>query len=477
MNALKAANTYQADIGLIGLAVMGQNLALNIARNEFGITVYNRTAATTQKFMQQAGRQAKMQAAYDLDEFVTSLSRPRKIICMVKAGAPVDAVIETLSDRLEPGDLIMDGGNSLFTDTQRRTAHLANRGLKYMGVGISGGEEGALWGPSIMPGGDVESWKMVEPILTAIAAQADGEPCVAHIGTGGAGHFVKMVHNGIEYADMQLIAECYGLLHHVAGLSTAELANVFTHWSQGVLSSYLIDITADILKKVDDETGKPLVDVILDTAGQKGTGRWTSQVALELGVPAPTLAAAVDARVISSLKDERMQAAQVLPGANAPSEDVDRDTFINQVHDALYAAKICAYAQGFALLQGADQEHNFGLNLGDVARVWKAGCIIRALFLDDVVKAFASEPPISNLLMDPFFCKAAGERQQALRQTVRNAALSGVAAPALSASLAYYDAYRSARLPANLLQAQRDYFGAHTYRRTDKEGVFHTQWT
>ena len=465
------------DIGMIGLAVMGQNLARNIARNDFSITVYNRTGATTQKFMEQSGRQAKIDAAYDVKQFVTSLSRPRKIFCMVKAGPPVDAVIEALIDLLEPGDLIMDGGNSLFTDTKRRASHLSNRGLKYMGVGISGGEEGALHGPSIMPGGDFDSWKMVEPILTAIAAKADGEPCVAHMGTGGAGHFVKMVHNGIEYADMQLIAECYDLLHHVGGLSAAELANVFTKWSQGVLSSYLIDITADIFKKMDDETGKPLVDVILDTAGQKGTGRWTSQIALELGVPAPTLVAAVDARVLSSLKNERTQAAKVLPGPDPAPTGVEGEKFINQVHDALYAAKICAYAQGFALLQGADQEHNFGLNLSDVARVWKAGCIIRALFLDDVVKAFASEQPLPNLLMDPFFGQAAGERQEALRQTVRSAAMAGITAPALSASLAYYDAYRSARLPANLLQAQRDYFGAHTYRRTDKEGVFHTRWT
>jgi 6-phosphogluconate dehydrogenase len=465
-----------SDIGLIGLAVMGQNLARNIARNGFGITVYNRTGATTQAFLDKAGAQANIHAAYALKELVNAVSRPRKIFCMVKAGPPVDAVIDGLADLLEPGDLIMDGGNSLFTDTQRRTAHLATKGLKFMGVGISGGEEGALHGPSIMPGGEIDSWEMIKSIFTAIAAKADGEPCVAYMGRGGAGHFVKMVHNGIEYADMQLIAESYELLRKILGLSAADLATVFSHWRQGVLSSYLIDITADIFAKKDDDTGQPLVDLILDTAGQKGTGRWTSQFALELGVPAPTLMAAVDARVLSSLKDQRVRAAKVLPGPDENHPSVDRDGFINQVHDALYAAKICAYAQGFALLQVADQEHHFDLDLSAVARIWKAGCIIRALFLDDVVKAFAAKPPIANLLMDPFFRAAAGERHQALRNTVQSAAMAGIAAPAMSASLAYYDAYRSARLPANLLQAQRDYFGAHTYQRTDKAGVFHTQW-
>lgn len=465
------------DIGLIGLAVMGQNLALNIARNGFNITVYNRTGATTREFMEQSGSAAGIAAAYDFKELAASLARPRKVICMVKAGTAVDAVIEALIEILEPGDLIMDGGNSLFTDTQRRAAFLEAKGLKYMGVGISGGEEGALHGPSIMPGGTAEAWEMIEPILTAIAAKADGEPCVARMGKGGAGHFVKMVHNGIEYGDMQLIAESYDILRMIADLSAAELAEVFAGWSRGVLSSYLIDITADIFGKMDDETGMPLVDVILDTAGQKGTGRWTSQSALDLGVSAPTLSAAVDARVLSALKDERIEAAKVLPGPNSKSACGDRKNFIDLVGDALYTAKICSYAQGFALLRAADREYNFELDLGEVARVWKAGCIIRAGFLDDVRKAFATAPDIPNLLMDPFFGQAAGEHQQALRQVVSAAALAGVAAPAFSASLAYYDAYRSARLPANLIQAQRDYFGAHTYQRTDKEGVFHTQWT
>jgi 6-phosphogluconate dehydrogenase len=395
---------------------------------------------------------------------------------MVKAGPPVDAVIEELAAILEPGDLIMDGGNSLFSDTLCRAALLEEKGLHYMGVGISGGEEGALRGPSIMPGGTPEAWHMVEAILTAIAAQADGEPCVARMGAGGAGHFVKMVHNGIEYGDMQLIAESYELLRTALDLSAAELADVFDGWRQGVLSSYLIDITADIFRKTDDATGRPLVDMILDTAGQKGTGRWTSQCALDLGVPAPTLSAAVDARVLSSMKNERMAAAKVLPGPHPAAPDGDRTAFIDAVGDALYAAKICSYAQGFALLQAADQAYGFGLDLGQVARVWKAGCIIRARFLDDVRNAFAATPDIPNLLMDPFFCKAAGERQQALRQVVAAAALAGVAVPALSASLSYYDAYRAARLPANLLQAQRDYFGAHTYQRTDKEGIHHTDW-
>jgi 6-phosphogluconate dehydrogenase len=468
--------TRNNDIGLIGLAVMGQNLALNIARNGFGITVYNRTGATTREFMDRAGRNAGITAADNLGDLAASLARPRKIICMVKAGPPVDAVIEELAAILEPGDLIMDGGNSLFSDTLCRAALLEEKGLHYMGVGISGGEEGALRGPSIMPGGTPEAWHMVEAILTAIAAQADGEPCVARMGAGGAGHFVKMVHNGIEYGDMQLIAESYELLRTALDLSAAELADVFDGWRQGVLSSYLIDITADIFRKTDDATGRPLVDMILDTAGQKGTGRWTSQCALDLGVPAPTLSAAVDARVLSSMKNERMAAAKVLPGPHPAAPDGDRTAFIDAVGDALYAAKICSYAQGFALLQAADQAYGFGLDLGQVARVWKAGCIIRARFLDDVRNAFAATPDIPNLLMDPFFCKAAGERQQALRQVVAAAALAGVAVPALSASLSYYDAYRAARLPANLLQAQRDYFGAHTYQRTDKEGIHHTDW-
>ncbi len=464
------------DIGLIGLAVMGQNLALNIAANGFGVSVYNRTETVTREFMDRAGNQAGVTATEDLRAFVNSLSRPRKIICMVKAGPPVDAVIESLTGLLDPGDLIMDGGNSLFKDTHRRAAYVEAKGLRYMGVGISGGEEGALKGPSIMPGGDVVSWQMVEPILKAIAAKADGEPCVNRMGEGGAGHFVKMVHNGIEYGDMQLIAESYDLLRATLQLTASDLAEVFSNWSKGVLSSYLIDITAEVLLKIDDETGKPLVDVILDTAGQKGTGRWTSLCALDLGVPAPTLAAAVDARVLSSLKDERLKAADVLPGPRTSGRKNAPGAFIDTVGDALYAAKICAYAQGFALLRAADRQYRFGLDLGEVARVWKAGCIIRARFLDDVGKAFDKSRKLTNLLMDPYFGKAAGDRHQALRSIVSTAALNGVAVPAFSASLAYYDAYRSARLPANLLQALRDYFGAHTYQRTDKEGVFHTQW-
>ena len=468
--------TNTSDIGLIGLAVMGQNLARNIARNGFKITVYNRTGATTREFMERSGARPGLCAAFDLETFTASLSRPRKIICMVKAGSAVDAVIEAMLKILEPGDLIMDGGNSLFSDTQRRAAQVEARGLKYMGVGISGGEEGALHGPSIMPGGDREAWKMVQPILTAIAARAHGEPCVARMGSGGAGHFVKMVHNGIEYGDMQLIAESYDLLGRVLGLSAPELAGIFSHWRQGVLSSYLIDITADILKKTDPETGNPLVDMILDTAGQKGTGRWTSQSALELGVAAPTLAAAVDARVLSSRKRERTRAATLLPGPSPTIPGKDREDFTNRVENALYAAKICSYAQGFALLHAADREYAFGLDLGTVARVWKAGCIVRAGFLDDVRRAYDGPAEIANLLLDPFFSKALDKRHQALRETVASSALAGVSVPALSASLAYYDAYRSSRLPANLIQAQRDYFGAHTYERVDKDGVFHTQW-
>ncbi len=465
------------DIGLIGLAVMGQNLALNMARNGFAVAVFNRTGAKTLEFMDRAGKNAGIEAAYDLAAFVGMLARPRKVFCMIKAGAPVDELIEELVPLLEPGDLILDGGNSYYHDTERRTKELEAKGLRYMGVGVSGGEEGALNGPSIMPGGHPEAWELMAPILTAISAKAEGEPCVAYMGSGSAGHFVKMDHNGIEYGDMQLIAEAYDILHGVCGMKPKALAETFASWNQGVLSSYLIEITADIFTEIDGETGKPLVDMILDAAGQKGTGLWTSQSALSLGVPAPTLIGAVEARVLSSLKEERMEAAQSLRGPAEFSGPKATDAgFVKEVGDALYAAKICSYAQGFALLKAADAAYGYGLNYGEIAAIWRAGCIIRAKFLNDVRAAFDGDKNLANLMLAPFFREALNAREGALRRTCAAASLAGVAIPALSSALAYFDSYRSARLPANLIQAQRDYFGAHTFKRIDKDGVFHHKW-
>ena len=466
----------KADFGLIGMAVMGQNLALNVERNGFSVAVYNRTAARTQEFMAQRAAGKNIVAGYTIEEFVGLLERPRKIMLMVKAGAPVDAVIEQLKPHLEEGDLIIDGGNSFFKDTERRASDLEKQGILYIGTGVSGGEYGALWGPSIMPGGQIEAWEMVKPIFEAIAAKVDGDPCVTYIGPRGAGHYVKMVHNGIEYGDMQLIAESYDIMHRVLNLSAQELHQVFAEWNKGELSSYLIEITADIFATVDEETGQPLVDVILDEAKQKGTGKWTSQNALDLGAPTPTINAAVESRIISAYKDERVAASRVLSGPQ-PAFEGDRDAMINAVRDALYAAKICSYAQGFALLRAASREYEYGLNYGEIARIWRGGCIIRAQFLDKIRAAFERDPDLSNLLLDPTFGGAVQERQGALRRVIKLAVQSGIPCLAFSASLAYYDAYRTARLPANLTQAQRDYFGAHTYRRVDKEGTFHTEWT
>jgi len=458
------------------MAVMGQNLALNVERNGFSVAVYNRTAARTQEFMAQRAAGKNIVAGYTIEEFVGLVEQPRKIMLMVKAGAPVDAVIEQLKPHLEEGDLIIDGGNSFFKDTERRASDLEKQGILYIGTGVSGGEYGALWGPSIMPGGQMEAWEMVKPIFEAIAAKVDGDPCVTYIGPRGAGHYVKMVHNGIEYGDMQLIAESYDIMHRVLNLSAQELHQVFAEWNKGELSSYLIEITADIFATVDEETGQPLVDVILDEAKQKGTGKWTSQNALDLGAPTPTINAAVESRIISAYKDERVAASKVLSGPQ-PAFEGDRDAMINAVRDALYAAKICSYAQGFALLRAASREYEYGLNYGEIARIWRGGCIIRAQFLDKIRAAFERDPDLSNLLLDPTFGGAVQERQGALRRVIKLAVQSGIPCLAFSASLAYYDAYRTARLPANLTQAQRDYFGAHTYRRVDKEGTFHTEWT
>jgi 6-phosphogluconate dehydrogenase len=466
----------QQDIGLIGLAVMGQNLVLNMERNGFGVVVYNRTGSTTTAFMEGPASGKKITAAYTLEELFASLKKPYKVIIMVKAGAPVDEVIAQIKPYLEPGDLIMDGGNSHFQDTDRRSKEMEAKGIRYMGVGISGGEEGALWGPSIMPGGPREAYDLVEPILKSIAAKVNHEPCVTYIGPRGAGHFVKMVHNAIEYGDMQLIAESYDILHRGLGLSEDELHEIFSQWNKGPLSSYLIEITASIFTCIDDKTRKPLVEMILDEAEQKGTGRWTIQAALDLGVPVPTLSSAVEARTLSAYKVERMEAAKFFP-MPVNRYKGDRAPFVNEVGDALYVSKICSYAQGMALLRKASEEYDNHFDCSEIARIWRGGCIIRARFLDDVQAAFKEKPSLSNLLIAPFFNKEVLTRHEALRHVVEASIESGIPTPGMSASLAYFDSYRSGRLPANLIQAQRDYFGAHTYRRVDQEGIFHTKWT
>jgi 6-phosphogluconate dehydrogenase len=408
---------------------------------------------------------------------VAALRKPRIVMIMVKAGAPVDAVLDQLAPLLEPGDLILDGGNSYFLDTERRSQKLQARGLLFMGTGVSGGEEGALWGPSIMPGGQPDAYAVVEDILVAIAAKVDGEPCVAHIGPRGAGHYVKMVHNGIEYGDMQLIAEAYDILRRTLDLSAPELHDIFTEWDRGELGSYLIEISADIFARTDPETGQPLVDVILDEAQQKGTGKWTSQNALDLGVPIPTINAAVESRIISAYKAERVAASEVLTGpADLPQLTESRRDLVDAVRNALYMAKICSYAQGMALLQAASREYDYSLNYGQIATIWRGGCIIRAKFLNRIRDAFERQPDLPNLLLDESFREEVHRRQDSLRYVVQTAVGQGIPCLAFSSAIAYYDAYRTARLPANLTQAQRDYFGAHTYRRVDREGSFHTEW-
>ncbi len=463
------------DIALIGLAVMGQNLVLNMERNGFGAAVYNRNGQITADFIKGAAAGKNIAAAYSLAELLALLKGPRKIMIMVKAGAPVDEVLARLKPLLAPGDLVIDGGNSHFPDTERRFRESEALGIHYLGVGVSGGEEGALWGPSIMPGGTRRAYTLIEPLFRAIAAKVDGDPCVVWIGPRGAGHFVKMVHNAIEYGDMQLIAEAYDLLSRGLGLSARELHEVFSKWNEGPLSSYLIEITAKIFTVMDDETNEPLVEMILDQAEQKGTGRWTVQAALDLGLPIPTISAAIDARVISSYKNERSDAAGVFPLPVTPLQG-DRAALIQVVGEALYAAKICSYAQGMALLRRASEEYDYSLDYGEIARIWRGGCIIRARFLDDVRSAFGERPDLANLLLAPFFRDALLKGQEALRNVVSLSARAGIPLPGMSASLAYFDSYRSLRLPANLTQAQRDYFGAHTYRRVDREGDFHTKW-
>ncbi|MBI5566673.1 MAG: NADP-dependent phosphogluconate dehydrogenase [Chloroflexi bacterium] len=464
----------KAHIGLTGLAVMGQNLVLNMERNGYTVAVHNRTVKTMQDFVaQHPGK--KLVGCETLEDFVAALERPRKLMIMVKAGAPVDAVIDQLIPLLDPGDLIIDGGNSYFMDTERRSKDLEAKGLRFIGTGVSGGEEGALMGPSIMPGGQIEAYALVKDIFTAISARVDGEPCVTHIGARGAGHYVKTVHNGIEYGDMQLIAEAYDILHRALGLSNQELADIFGEWNKGELQSYLIEITADIFKKIDDETGLPLVDLILDEAGQKGTGKWTSQNALDIGVPIPTINAAVESRLLSSIKAERVAASKELSGPQAKFEG-ERQQLISAVRDALYMAKICAYAQGMALLRTASREYQYDLQYGEIAAIWRGGCIIRAQFLNRIREAYKRQPDLPNLLLDEGFKADVANRQGALRYVVTTATQLGIPCLALASALSYFDAYRTDRLPANLTQAQRDYFGAHTFRRTDQDGVFHAEW-
>jgi len=465
--------------GVIGLAVMGENLALNVESRGFPIAVYNRTSAKTETFMTERAKAKDVKAAYSLEEFVQVLERPRKILVMVKAGKPVDAVIDQLKPLLDEGDMIIDGGNSLYEDTERRTIELESTGLGFVGMGVSGGEEGALHGPSLMPGGTEAAYRELEPILTKIAAQVDDGPCVTYIGPRGAGHYVKMVHNGIEYGDMQLIAEAYDLLKHGLGLDRQQLHEVFAEWNTtDELNSFLIEITADIFKYIDAQTNLPLVDLILDSAGQKGTGRWTIVSSLELGVPIPTMYAAVNARVMSSYKDERVAAARILTGPTGKYEG-DKQDFINKVRDALYCSKMCSYAQGMALLSKASAEYNYNLNLSECARIWKGGCIIRAGFLGKIQSAFIDNPKLPNLLLAPEFKQTILDRQEAWREVLAAANRLGIPVPAFSSSLDYFDSYRRDRLPQNLTQAQRDYFGAHTYERIDKPRgeFFHTEWT
>ncbi len=497
----------KANFGVMGLGVMGHMLALNMERNGFKVAGYDLDLGKVRAFRQDSTTR-NLVACESLDAFLATLELPRRILMMVPAGKPVDAAIASLKPHLTPGDLLIDGGNTFFLDTERRSKELEAAGIIYIGAGISGGEQGALWGPAIMPGGQPEAWELVKPIFESIAAKVGavpsvspgvslsvspgvspsvspgvnpGEPCVAYMGPRGAGHYVKMVHNGIEYGDMQLIAEAYDILHRGLGLSNAQLHEIFAEWNRGELESYLIEITAAIFAKTDPETGSAVVDLILDEAQQKGTGKWTSQNALDLGAPTPTINAAVESRIVSAYKDERVAASRVLTGPDPmlrlrSTTAADPQTVITAVRDALYAAKICSYAQGFGLLRLASKEYAYNLNYGEIAKIWRGGCIIRARFLNDIRAAFSRNPDLPNLMVDPEFAGALNTRQAALRKVVALAAESGIPVLAFSSALAYYDAYRSARLPANLTQAQRDYFGAHTYRRVDKEGVFHTEW-
>lgn len=468
-----------SDIGLVGLAVMGENLALNMESKGFRVSVFNRTVEKVDHFMENRGKGKNFHGAHSLEEFVASLKSPRKVFLMVKAGKPVDDFIDKLIPLLDKGDIIIDGGNTHFPDTDRRTAYVESKGLLYIGTGVSGGEEGALKGPSMMPGGSPEAWPSVKPILQGISAKVgDGTPCCDWVGNGGAGHFVKMVHNGIEYGDIQLICECYHIMKDLLGMSNEEMSATFAEWNKGDLDSYLVEITRDILAKKDEE-GKYVIDCILDTAGQKGTGKWTAISALDAGVPLTLISEAVYARCLSAVKEERVAASQVLEGPAPALFQGDRKAFLDDLRDALFAAKVVSYAQGFSLMRAASKEYSWNLNYGGIALLWRGGCIIRSVFLGKIKEAFDNDPDIANILLDPFFKEKLAAAQRGWRNVISTAIANGIPAPTLTAALEYYDGYRSERLPANLLQAQRDYFGAHTYERVDRPRgeFFHTNWT
>lgn len=464
------------EIGVIGMAVMGKNLALNIESRGYTVSIFNRSRGKTDEVIAEHSDK-KLVPSYTIEEFVDSLEKPRRILLMVQAGEATDKTIESLKPHLDKGDILIDGGNTLYTDTIRRNKELSDEGFNFIGTGVSGGEEGALKGPSIMPGVQKEAYELVAPILEKIAAKApDGDPCVTYVGPDGAGHYVKMVHNGIEYGDMQLIAESYSLLKGTLGLSNRELADVFSEWNQGELDSYLIDITAKVFTKKDKDSDQDVVDVILDSAGQKGTGKWTSKSALDFGVPLPLITESVFARFISALKDQRVKAAKVLTGPTPKPFDGDRAEFIEKIRRALYLSKIVSYAQGFSQYKSASESYGWDLNYGEIAKIFRAGCIIRAGFLQKITDAYEEDPQLDNLLLAPYFKGIADEYQQALRDVVAYAVQQGIPTPTFSSAIAYFDSYRSEKLPANLIQAQRDFFGAHTYQRLDKEGTFHTEW-
>ena len=464
-------------IGVVGMAVMGRNLALNIESRGYSVSIFNRSSSKTDEVIA-LHPDKKLVPTYTVEEFVASLEKPRRILLMVKAGEATDKTIQSLLPHLDKGDILIDGGNTFFKDTMRRNEMLANSGINFIGTGVSGGEEGALKGPAIMPGGQKDAYDLVAPILEEIAAKADdGAPCVTYVGPNGAGHYVKMVHNGIEYGDMQLIAESYDILRRVGGLSVEETAEVFKSWNTGELDSYLIEITADILTKKDPETGKPMVEVIMDTAGNKGTGKWTSQSALDLGVPLPLITESVFARYISTLKEERQIASKELSPIKVPElSNTEKQALVESVRKGLYFSKIMSYAQGFAQMRVASEEFDWNLNYGEIAKIFRAGCIIRAQFLQKITDAFERDPELKNLLLDKYFLYVTESYQEAVREVVVTAVQAGIPVPTFSSALAYYDSYRSEVLPANLIQAQRDYFGAHTYNRVDKPGVFHFEW-
>ncbi|GAA3712326.1 NADP-dependent phosphogluconate dehydrogenase [Gordonia hankookensis] len=471
-----STDSGKAQIGVTGLAVMGSNIARNFANHGYTVALHNRSIAKTDALISEHGSEGSFVRTETMEEFVAALERPRRVLIMVKAGDPTDAVIEELAGLMEPGDIIIDGGNSLYTDTIRRESAMSERGLNFVGAGISGGEEGALNGPSIMPGGPVESYKSLGPMLESISAQVDGEPCCTHIGPDGSGHFVKMVHNGIEYADMQLIGEAYDLMRKALDMPVSDIADVFREWNSGDLDSYLVEITAEVLSQTDAETGKPLVDVIVDAAGQKGTGRWTVKSALDLGIPTTGIAEAVFARALSSATDQRKQAQGLEPGTLAAAP-TDTKTFIDDINKALYASKVVAYAQGFDQIAAGSAEYGWNVHPGDLATIWRGGCIIRAKFLNRIRDAYAENPDLPSLLLAPYFRNAVENAVDSWRRVVSTATLMGIPVPAFASSLSYYDALRAERLPAALTQGLRDFFGAHTYQRIDKPGTFHTLWS